>query len=139
MKHLALAVLIVLSGAKAKAAFYTENNFPEKIISITVSEKGYACIGRDTLTIDQLAAELQQRLWKSYLGTGKMYDAIHLQFTGEVLTSVKDSTMDAIRKAQKKALADICLEKYKKLFEDINSRQQDKIRKQFPVLFQQDF
>jgi hypothetical protein len=36
-------------------------------------------------------------------------------------------------------LKELCLEKHKKLFEDINGRQQEKIRKQFPVLFQTHF
>lgn len=139
MIRIVLAALILLSSLKVNASSYTRSFSPGKIISITVSEAGQAFIGRDTLSLDHLTAELQNRLWKSYMGTGKMYDSIHLLFIGEVLMEVRGFAIDAIREAQKKALTIICLEKHKKLFEDITSRQQDKIRKQFPVLFQQDY
>jgi hypothetical protein len=52
---------------------------------------------------------------------------------------VKNSAMDAIQKAQKKVLTEVCLEKHKKLFESLSIRQQEKIRRQFPVLFQESF
>jgi hypothetical protein len=136
MQGLLLSALLFFAGLVGKPGFQVEKIFPEKSITIIVNEKGNALIGRDTLPMDQLAAELQKRLWKSYLGTGKMYKAIHLQFTGEVLMGVRSSAMDAIKQAQKNALIEICLQLHKKLFEDLSSRQQKKIQKQFPVLFQ---
>ena len=116
-----------------------EKIFPDKSITIIVNEKGNALIGRDTLAIDQVAAELQKRLWKSYMGTGKMYGAIHLQFSGEVLMGVRGAAMDAIKLAQKNVLTEVCLQLHKKLFENLSSRQQEKIQKQFPVLFQSNY
>jgi biopolymer transport protein ExbD len=113
--------------------------FPDKLIIVVVNPDGNVFIGRDTLSIDKLADELQRRLWKGYLGTGKMYDGIKLQLEGEVLMGVKNSAMDAIQKAQKKVLTEVCLEKHKKLFESLSIRQQEKIRRQFPVLFQESF
>jgi len=139
MIRILLAAFILISGVRVKAGSYTESYSPVKIITITVNEAGQVFMGRDTLSLDHLAAELQNRLWKNYMGTGKMYDSIHLQFTGEVVMEIRGSAMDAIREAQKKTLISICLEKHKKLFEDITGRQQDKIRKQFPVLFQQKY
>lgn len=109
---------------------------PQKIITISVNEKGWVMIGRDTLTIDQIPDELQKRLWKSYLGTGKMYDAIHLEFSGQPSAVIQKTTRDAIKEAQGKALTDICLQKHEKRFDDLSSRQQQKIKKHFPVLFQ---
>ncbi len=109
----------------------------QKVISIKVDAKGEIFIGRDTLQVSGLAAELQQRLWKSYLGTGKMYDSISIEFTGEVLMGTRGATLDAIQNAQKNALAEICLQKYKRLFENCSGGEQRKIRKQFPVLFQE--
>lgn len=111
----------------------------QKIITVTVNEQGSVFIGKDTLTLEQLTDELQKRLWKSYMGTDKMYDAIHLEFKGEVRENIIASVKKAILEAQQKALTDICLQKYKKLFEDLSSNQQEKIRKQFPVLFQKDY
>jgi D-serine dehydratase len=136
---LPIAIGMSFTGLAAKPGSPAGNIFPDKSITIIVNEKGRALIGRDTLAIDQLADELQKRLWKSYMGTGKMYGAIHLQFTGEVLMGARGSVMDAIKEAQKKALTEVCLQLHKNLFEKLTSRQQKKIQKQFPVLFQSDY
>ena len=135
MQRIFFILLIVLAGINTKAASSSIIHSSEKIIAITVNEKGQAFIGRDTLSLEELSPEVQKRLWKSYMGTGKMYDAIHLQFTGEVASGIKKSALDAIQLAQKNALTEICLEKYKKVFDKLSSRQQKRIEKQFPVLF----
>jgi biopolymer transport protein ExbD len=134
-----LAAFSILTMIPAKASTGTKNSFPKKVIVVTVDKKGYVFIGKDTLTTIELSDELQKRLWKSYMGTDKMYDAIHLEFNGEVPMNIKESVKNAIHEGQKKALTDICLQKHEKRFEDLNSRQQGKIRKQFPVLFQQEY
>jgi biopolymer transport protein ExbD len=134
-----LAAFTILVILPAKAVSFTKSFSPKKIITVTVDEKGYVFIGKDTLTPDELPDELQKRLWKSYMGTDKMYDAIRLEFSGEVTASIKGSIKNAIHEGQKKALTDLCLQKHKKLFEDLGNRQQRKIRKQFPVLFQQEY
>ena len=121
------------------AAGKKETIRPEKIITITLLPGGHAVMGLDTLDLDGLSKELQKRLFKSYMGTGKMYDAIKLEYPGDVLMGSRDAAKDAIHKAQLNALKQLCLEKHKKYFEDINSRQQDKIKRQFPVLFQTNF
>ena len=108
-----------------------------KIIGIIVNTRGEAYIGRDTLQLSDLAAEVQERLWKSYLGTDKMYDSIKIEFIDGVLAGTREAALDAIRLAQKNALTEICLQKYKRLFENCSSGQQRKIQKQFPVLFQE--
>jgi len=41
-----------------------------------------------------------------------------------------------IQEGQRKALTQVCLQKYKNLFERIDSKKQAKLKKQFPVLFQ---
>ena len=139
MVRLFLAAFSVLFMIPAKVSTYTKKKFPKKTIIVTVDKKGYVFIGKDTLTTIELSNELQKRLWKSYMGTDKMYDAIHLEFNGEVPMNIKESVKNAIREGQKKALTDICLQKHKKRFEDLSSGQQKKIMKQFPVLFQQEY
>jgi hypothetical protein len=108
-----------------------------KIISIIVNPSGMAVVGRDTLTVTQLTPELQRRLWKSYLGTGKMYDALKVIFAGDVPEEVRKVVLESVHEAQQKALMDYCLDKHQKRFENLSSGQQKKIRKQFPVLFQE--
>jgi hypothetical protein len=134
-----LAALTILSIVPAKANTNIPDFFPKKIITVTIDDKGHVFIGKDTLTSMELPDEIQNRLWKSYLGTDKMYDAIHLDFKGEVPMNTKDNIKKAIHEGQKKALTDLCLQKHKKLFDDLNGNQQRKIRKQFPVLFQKDY
>ncbi len=109
---------------------------PVKVITITVSSYGMAYMGRDTMVLADLAKELRSRLWKSYLGTGKMQDAIKVEFTGDVPKDTKETATAAVQEGQKMALKDICLQKHKQYFENLGEKQQAKIRKQFPVLFQ---
>ena len=44
-----------------------------------------------------------------------------------------------IKEGQKKALVSVCLQKYKKTFDSLDEKKQEKLKKQFPVLFQTDF
>jgi len=139
MIRLIIATTILSVTIQAKAIDPGKNLLPKKIIIITVDEKGSILIGKDTIASEQLADELQKRLWKSYMGTDKMYDSIRLEYKGSIAASIKSGIKKSIKEAQQKALTDICLQKHKKLFEDLNSSQQGKIRKQFPVLFQPDY
>jgi biopolymer transport protein ExbD len=111
----------------------------EKNIVIRVVANGTIYMDRDTLVSDMLAKTLRERLWKSYTGTGKMYSSVRLVFDGEVLMGTKAAVMDAIKDAQQKALTELSLQKHKKTFESLSPRQQSKIKKQFPVLFQEQF
>ena len=138
MTRFAFIPLIFLFSI-TKATEYTGKLIPQKSITVTVDQKGWIFIGKDTLTTDQLAEELQKRLWKSYLGTGKMYHSIHLEHAGEVLPEIEGSVKKAIHEGQEKALTEVCLQLHKKLFEDLSQRQQRKIKNQFPVLFQQNY
>lgn len=132
-------VALIFACIAANAGSNQGKKFPEKIILVTVNEKGRSIIGRDTLSIDSLALELAQRFWKSFTGTGKMQDAVKLQFTGEVPAGIRTAAAGAIKKAQENALIELCLQLHKKRFEDLSGRQQDKIRRQYPVLFQQKY
>jgi hypothetical protein len=133
-----VVVLFILSIKQTNATPYV-TTFSVKTITITVIPGGQAIIGKDTLLPDQLTNELQNRLWKSYLGTGKMYNSIIIKFDTAIEMNVKESIKKAIREGQNKALTDVCLQQHKKLFEDLTSKQQERIRKEFPVLFQQDY
>jgi hypothetical protein len=109
----------------------------EKILTVVVDSHGYNLMGRDTLTNDKLESEIKERLWKSYLGTGKMYDRIDLQMRGDVAPSVKTAAIEAIKKGQDKALAEYCVLKHKNSFDKLSAKDQEKIRQHYPVLFQQ--
>ena len=139
MSRFILPALLMFIMFGTKAIGNVKKQSFRKIITVIVNEQGSVFIGNDTLTSEKLTDELQKRLWKSYMGTDKMYDAIHLEFKGEVPENIIASVKKAILESQQKALTDICLQKHKKLFEDLNSSQQEKIRKQFPVLFQKDY
>ena len=130
---------VFISLACCAAIIAVPNKEPvrtKKILSLTVNEFSQVFMGRDTLMISDLPKELKNRFWKSYLGTGKMHDAIEVMYTANVASPVKAAAVDAIRQGQEMGLKDICLEKHKQYYADLNPRQQEKIRKQFPVLFQ---
>lgn len=109
----------------------------QKILTVSVDNNGQIFMGRDTLSLDRLPYEVQQRLFKSYLGTGKMYDQIQFQRVGEVLPTIIHATTEAIKVGQEKALREYCVSKYSSSFERLNSNQQNKVRRQYPVLFQE--
>jgi hypothetical protein len=96
-------------------------------------------VGRDTIGSDDLALYIRERLFKSYTGTGKMYDGIRFVKEGDPQAAVTEVVLKEIANGQKKALIELCIEKYKRVFEDISTRQQEKIRKNFPVLFQTNY
>lgn len=112
----------------------------DKIIHVIVDEYGTISVGRDTVTSDELAKYIQVRLFKSYMGTGRMYD--QLLFSKEnnkVPDVVAAVVLKEMKEGQQKALTQLCLQKYEKLFEDLSKRQQAKVKKTFPVLFQKEF
>ncbi|MEO7924439.1 MAG: hypothetical protein ABIR30_12235 [Chitinophagaceae bacterium] len=110
---------------------------PKKIITITINPNGIIYMGPDTIGTNLLAEKLQERLWRSYLGNDKMYDEIKIVLAGEVLMGVRGTALDAIKRAQQETIKDICLQKFKRLYENLDTRQQSKLMKQFPVLFQE--
>lgn len=128
---------ILTSSIYSNAVTGPDPGSGKKYLTITITPNGEIFIGRDTIYVDKLAAELQNRLWKSWLGTGRMYDSIIVQFSGEVLMGIKGSVLDAIKEGQQKALEEICVEQYKQEYEKLAASRQQKVKKQFPVLFQE--
>lgn len=112
----------------------------EKILQVSVDESGTISIGRDTIGSDELARYIQERLFKSYLGTGQMHDKIKFYKANEAVPEmVIQVVLKEIQEGQLKALTQVCLQKYNNRFENVDKKKQDKLRKQFPVLFQTDY
>lgn len=112
----------------------------EKILLVKVSETGAISVGRDTIGSDELARYIQDRLFKSYLGTGQMHDRIKFEKAdSNVPDVVIETILKEIQQGQKRALTDLCLQKHKKLFDDLEQKKQEKLKKQYPVLFQTDY
>lgn len=112
----------------------------EKILQVTVDESGTISIGRDIISSDELARYIQERLFKSWLGTGQMHDKIKFfKANEEVPDMVIQVVLKEIQEGQLKALTQVCLQKYNNRFENVDKKKQDKLRKQFPVLFQTDY
>jgi hypothetical protein len=113
---------------------------PEKILHIKVNESGAISVGRDTLLADDLARYIQYRLFKSFTSSGEMHNKIKLERTGShVPDIVMEVVIKEIQAGQSRALTELCLFKHKKLFANIGQKKQDKLKKQFPVLFQTDY
>ncbi len=112
----------------------------EKILQVTVDESGTISVGRDTIGSDELARYIQERLFKSYMGTGQMHDKIKFLKANEAVPDmVIQVVLKEIQEGQQKALTQVCLQKYNNRFENVDKKKQDKLRKQFPVLFQTDY
>jgi predicted Zn-dependent protease len=112
----------------------------DKILSVRVNETGTISIGRDTVGSDELARYIQERLFKSYLGTGQMQNRIKLvKENNDVPDMVVEVVTKEIQEGQRRALTEVSLQKYRTQFENIDKKKQAKLKKQFPVLFQTDY
>ncbi len=135
--RLFLLLFIAFGSLKATASDILP---ADKVLLVTVSETGTVTVGRDTVNADNLARYVQERFFKSYLGTGKMHDLVVVKKTSaDVPDMVTEVIIREIQDAQKKALTQVSLQKYRKTFDNLDHRKQDKLKKQFPVLFQSNF
>lgn len=115
----------------------TEPAAAEKVLLVKVDDIGIITVGRDTVGSDQLARYIQERLFKSYMGTGQMYDKIKFEKTDDnVPDAVTQVVIAEIKTGQNRALQELCLQKYRKTFDGIDKKKQSRLKKQFPVLFQ---
>ena len=73
------------------------------------------------------------------MSNGKMAATIYLNNEDPANQDIYTEITPAIRQAQEKTLTVLSLHKHKKRFDDISTQKQEKIRKQFPVLFQEKF
>ena len=112
----------------------------EKILLVTLQETGLITVGNDMVGSDELARYIQERLFKSYMGTGLMHHKIKLVKTDPHIPDlVTDAVINEIKEGQKRALTELCLQKHRKLYENLSPKQQEKLKKQFPVLFQTNY
>ena len=144
-KFFALLLIIYLSHVPATAnntafAVLPFHSVAEKILLITLNETGTITVNSDPIGADALASYIQERLFKSYLGTGEMHSKIKLiPSSTDVPDLVREAVIKEIKDGQHKALISVCLQKYKKTFDTLDKKKQEKVEKQFPVLFQTDF
>lgn len=137
LRSMLIIAALFISSAGFGKTIYTAP--PAKIITVVVDAKQGMFIGRDTVDTETMPAILAERLWKSYLGTGKMYGKIKVTTIGEVLMGTRGAVYDAIQQAQQQTLKKVCLHLHKKLFEELSIAQQKRIKSKFNVLFQQTF
>jgi len=135
MRRLILAMLIVCSTSCI--SFNTLS--AQKTVGIHVDARNHITIDGIDPATDDLAKEVQQRLWRSYMSNGKMVHSITVQMDTTVKEETKNEVLFAVKTAQEKTLTVLSLHKYKKRFEDIGGKKQEKIKKQFPVLFQREY
>ena len=136
-----MRALLLLLAILASLNVSASNKMPaEKILQVTVNEMGTVTVGRDTVNADDLAKYIQERLFKSYMGTGQMHSKIKfVKANDNVPDMVTEVILKEIQNGQQRALTELCLQKYKNFFDNIEKRKQDKLKKQFPVLFQSNF
>ncbi len=136
-----MRALLLLLAIMPSLNVSASNKLPaEKILQVTVNEVGTVTVGRDTVNADNLAKYIQERLFKSYMGTGQMHSKIKfVKANDNVPDMVTEVILKEIQNGQQRALTELCLQKYKNFFDKIEKRKQDKLKKQFPVLFQSNF
>ncbi|HEV7782138.1 MAG TPA: hypothetical protein VGO58_12780 [Chitinophagaceae bacterium] len=109
-------------------------------LEVKVYETGVITVGRDTVSSDELARYIQTRLFKSYMGTGQMPVGIFVTKADDAVPQVVlDVVVKEVQEGQRRALTELCLEKYKRLYESIDKKKQNRLKKQFPVLFQSSY
>ena len=135
-----MRVLLLLSALLILQQAVASNGNADKVITVRIEESGIILVGRDTVTTENLSRYIQERLFKSYLGTGKMHNRISFSKGSENIPAlVTDIVIKEIKEGQQRALRQLCAEKYKKQYERLTSHQQWKLQKLYPVLFQTDY
>ncbi len=133
-------LLSLLAITAFLSSYAVEKNPAEKILLVQIDDIGIISVNRDTVSSDILARYIQERLFKSYLGTGKMHSRIKLEKMNEnVPDMVTEVIVNEIKQGQKKALTEVSLQKYRRTYDSLEKRQQEKLKKLFPVLFQENF
>ena len=133
-------LFILLVGFTLSSFIIQSGNEKKRVLLIRIDEIGIVTDGVDTISSDELADYISKRLFKSYMGSGKMYDMIKVELIHlGPMPIVLEPLLKEIALGQKKALPDFCLHKYKKGFDTLTAKQQKKIRKAFPVLFQSEY
>ena len=56
--------------------------------------------------------------------------------TENVPQTVLEVVIKEVQEGQRRALTELCLEKYKRLYDNIDKKKQGRLKKHFPVLFQ---
>jgi hypothetical protein len=130
-----LFLMLVFVGGSHVLAIDTP---AEKLLSISVTENGLIKSGADTIPLDKLAMDIKNRLFKSWL-SGKNYTRITLSYSPGLRDAVTGPVLQEIKEGQRLALIAVCLEKYRKRFDDLDAKEQDKLRKKTPVLFQTEY
>lgn len=133
--------LIVLChlAIRARAEKYFTLPYSHEFILISVQSENEAVIGKDTFDMEGLTHEIQERFWRNYLGTGKISIQLKVDYNTTPTAGEEKTVTTAIKKGLQNALTELCLQLHKKTFDELTQRQQDKIKKHFPALFQQKF
>jgi hypothetical protein len=135
-----MRVLLFLSTIVIFQQAIAGNGLADKVIAVRIEESGIILVGRDTVTTENLSRYIQERLFKSYLGTGRMHNRISFSKSSENIPAlVTDIVVKEIKEGQQRALRQLCAEKYKKQYEKLSNHQQEKLQKLYPVLFQTDY
>lgn len=115
-----------------------QDSTSEKVLFVKVDDFGMITVAGDTVSAEHVARYVQERLFKSYMGTGQMYDRIQLEkLYGGAPGEVMEMLVKEIKDGQFKALQQLCLQKFNKTYAMLDSKKQDRLKKQFPVLFQE--
>ena len=111
----------------------------QKILTVTVNQKGIITLGRDIIKAGQLAQALQERLFSSYKGTDRMHDRIVYIRYNNVADSIHKSVVQEIRSGQQRALNNYCIDRYRKRFDELDEKRKQQVMDDLPVLFQTEY
>ena len=95
-------LLSLLAITAFLSSYAVKKNPAEKILLVQINDIGIISVNRDTVSSDILARYIQERLFKSYLGTGKMHSRIKLEKMNEnVPDMVTEVIVNEIKRVNK--------------------------------------
>lgn len=131
------SMLLLITLSLSVSMWAGQTTPPEKVLFVKVDDFGLISVAGDTVSAEHVARYVQERLFKSYMGTGQMYDRIQLEkLYGGASAEIMEMLVKEIKLGQQKALQQLCLQKFNKTFTMLDEKKQAKLKKQFPVLFQ---
>jgi len=112
----------------------------QRVLYITINQAGRITVGGgDTIDVSDVAKQVKDALFKSSLGNRKYYKISISQLGGNISLSALKGLSEKVSEGQLMALNAICLEKFKRLYSDLDQKKQEKLKKQYPVLFLTDY
>jgi hypothetical protein len=91
------------------------------------------------LSGSDLATQLEDSLWNTYLRAGNLPAYLDIRYEGTVLMGLRGTLRDEVRQSQQVVANAISLKDLNSSYRSLDPKIQQEFRERYPILFQKDF